>query len=473
MKTLHVHFLYVLILLSFLLGGCGPKQVQKIDLQPCRVGDFSAECGTLSVFEDRAARSGRKIDLQLAVIKARSDQPAPDPIFVLAGGPGTSAREWAPYYMQLLGPANEQRDVILVDQRGTGGSNKLECPQPLDPDLQVDALRNCLVSLNGDPRAYTTAWAMDDLDDVRAALGYDQINLYGGSYGTTAAQIYILRHGEHVRTAALDGATLLEVPIFERWPLASQNALELVFARCTTDATCHSAFPNLRQEFTEVLAKLAQSPITMPINDPVTGQPFVLSAEVFETSIHGALASTPTAVVVPQYIHLVYTEDWSGLAAFLAPFLNTENSAPSWQIMNLTILCYEDWAKMRPTEIAQTSEESYLKYNDIRLLTAPEKICAAMPQPKAQALYGSLRKSLVPILFINGETDPQDPPEHVADAKRRYPNSLVLVAPGQSHGFTGIPCRASIVADFIERGSVEGLAASCLKDVRLPDFAVH
>jgi pimeloyl-ACP methyl ester carboxylesterase len=448
-------------------------QVQKIDLQRCRVGDFPAECGTLSVFEDRAAKSGRKIELQLAVIKARNDQPAPDPIFVLAGGPGTSAREWANYYMQLLGPANEQRDVILVDQRGTGGSNKLECPQPLDPDSQVEALRNCLASLNGDPRAYTTAWAMDDLDDVRAALGYDQINLYGGSYGTAAAEIYILRHGEHVRTAALDGATLLEVPIFERWPLTSQKALELVFARCEADATCHSAFPNLRQEFTEVLARLDRAPVTMPINNPVTGQPFVLTAEVFKTSIHGALTSTPTAVVVPQYIHLVYTEDWSGLAAFLAPFLNVESAAPSWQIMNLTILCYEDWAKMRPAEIAETSEESYLKYNDVRLLTVPEKICAAMPRPKAQALYGSLRKSPVPILFFNGEADPQDPPENVADAKRRYPNSLVLVAPGQSHGFTGIPCRASIVAAFIKSGSVAGLDASCLEDVRTPDFVLY
>ena len=246
-------------------------QVQKIDLQPCRVGDFPAECGTLPEFEDRASKSGRKIDLQLAVIRVRSDRPAPDPIFVLSGGPGTSAREWANYYMQLLAQANQQRDVVLVDQRGTGGSNKLECPQPLDPDLQVDALRNCLASLNGDPRAYTTAWAMDDLDDVR--------------------------------TAALDGATLLEVPIFERWPITSQKALELVFARCEADATCHSAFPNLRQEFTGVLVRLDRASVAMPINNPVSGHPFILTAEAFKTSIHGALTSTPTAAVVPQYIH--------------------------------------------------------------------------------------------------------------------------------------------------------------------------
>src|SRR5512138_1181541 len=321
--------------LCLILGACAAKPAQQIDLQPCRVGNFSAQCGKLSVFEDRAANSGRKIDLQVAVIEAKTDRHAPDPIFVLAGGPGTAAIEWTNYYMQLLAQANQQRDVVLVDQRGTGGSNELTCPEPREPERQVEALRSCLADLNGDPRAYTTAWAMDDLDDVRAALGYDQINLYGGSYGTAAAQIYILRHGQHVRTAALDGTTLLEVPIFERWPMTSQKALELTFARCESDAACQAAFPDLRQEFAAVLDRLQRAPVPLGIDHPVTGQPLVLTAELFRTSIHGALTSTPTAVFIPRYIHLVYTEDWNELAAFLAPFLRDDDAAPQWKIMNL------------------------------------------------------------------------------------------------------------------------------------------
>jgi pimeloyl-ACP methyl ester carboxylesterase len=372
--------------------------------------------------------------------------------------------------MELLGSANEQREVVFVDLRGTGGSNKLICPQPTDPALQIEALQSCMTDLDSDPRAYTTAWAMDDVDDVRAALGYDQINLYGGSYGATAAQIYILRHGEHVRTAVVDGATLLEVPIFERWPITSQKALEIMFARCESDAACHSAFPNLRQEFAEILTRLNRAPVTLPINNPATGQPFVLTAEVFRTSVHGALASTPTAVFVPKFIHLVYTEDWNELAAFLAPFLNSDSAAPQWKIMNLTILCYEDWAKIRPAKTTEASAESYLKYSDVRALTVPENICAAMPRPRPEALYGPLMNSSVPILFFNGEADPQDPPENVAAAKQRYPNSLSLVAPGQAHGFTGIPCRASIVAGFIEHGSVDGSSTQCLEQVALPAF---
>ncbi len=444
------------------------SQNPSITLQPCMVGNISALCGTLKVYEDRAARSGRMIDLRVAVIKAKNTKPAPDPIFWLAGGPGGAATEDTSYALQIIGPANEQRDLVFVDQRGTGGSNKLACPQPADLTRQAGDLRACLAGLNGDPSAYTTAWAMDDMDDVRAALGYDQINLYGESYGATAEQVYILRHGEHVRTAALAGVSLLDIPMFERYPISSQKALEFLFARCEADATCHSAFPNLRQEFAGALDRLNQAPVTLSIKDPSTGQPVVATSENFKNTVHSALASTPTTVVVPRLIHLIYSEDWNGLAAFLAPFLSPASATPQWKIMNLTILCYEDWAKMHPAETTSASSGSYLKYADIRALTVPEDICAAVPRPKAEALYGPVTGSAVPMLFFNGEADPQDPPENVAGAKQRYPNSLSLLAPGQAHGYTGIPCRASIVADFIARGSVKGLATDCLEQVALP-----
>jgi pimeloyl-ACP methyl ester carboxylesterase len=446
------------------------SQKPSITLQPCTLDGTSAWCGTLPVYEDRAARSGRMIDLHVAVIKAKNPKPASDPIFWLAGGPGAAAAEDIPYAMQILWLANQQRDLVFVDQRGTGDSNKLTCPQPADPALHIEALHSCLANLNGDPRAYTTAWAMDDVDDVRAALGYDQINLYGGSYGATAAQVYILRHGDQVRTAALDGVTLLDVPLIERWPITSQQALDRLFTRCEKDTDCHAAFPNLRQEFAEVLARLNRAPITLPMTDPETGQPLAITSELFRTAVHGALVSTPTVVLVPKFIHLLFTEDWTALTELLAPFLNTASTTAQWKIMNLTILCHEDWAKNRPTETTAASAGSYLTYDDIQTLAVPANICAAMPQPKAEALYRPVVNSSVPVLFFNGEVDPQNPPENVANAKQRYPNSLGLVAPGQAHGFTGIPCRASIMADFIVRGSVEGLVSDCLEQVALPPF---
>ncbi len=486
MKTLYRYSAYLALLLFVLLIGCKgsagmpvaptptavptPTNTPKLILQSCMRGNYAAQCGFLSVFEDRAAQSGRKINLHILVIPARTTSPAPDPIFYIQGGPGASAIENVAGAMEILGLANAQRDVVFVDQRGTGGSNQLTCPQFLDLSLQVPALKTCLANLNGDPSAYTTAWGMDDLDDVRAALGYDQINLYGGSYGTAAIQVYILRHGEHVRTAALEGASLLEVPVFERWPTSSQKALDFLFARCDNDPTCHSTFPNARKEFTETIARLEQEPATMPVNDPRTGKPMILTSQLFRTEVHILLTSTWTAVYVPKFIHLVYSQDWNGLVTLLAPVSSAGSSTPQWNLMKLTILCNEDWAKTGRAETTAASAESYLKYENVRELSVPEELCPVMPHPKPEALYGPLTRSSVPMLFINGEVDPQDPPENVADARQRYPNSLAVVAPGQGHSYVGNSCHASIVADLVTRGSVDGLSTECLEKVPLPAF---
>lgn len=472
MKKNCILFLYLPLCFSIILTACGPLPTQKIDLQPCQVNDWAAQCGTLSVFQDRATNSGRTIDIHVAVIKARGEDPAPDPIFWLAGGPGGSAIEDVPYAMRILGSANEQRDLVFVDQRGTGGSNKLTCDATTDPLQTAEVLRTCLANMDADPGAYTTAWGMDDLDDVRMALGYERINLYGGSYGGTAGQVYIQRHGKHVRAAAFDGVSLLDVPMFERYPISSQNALDLLFERCEKDTACHSTFPNLQTEFTAALAQLEHSSATMPINDPSTGQPYVLTGEVFRTTIHNGLTATSTAVFVPAFIHLVYKKDWDGLATFMAPFLNENPEVPQWQMMNLTILCHEEWAKIRPAETIAATTGSYLTYTDVRELTVLEDICAVMPLPKEEALYGSLEDSSVPLLLFNGEADPQDPPENAADARQHYPNSINLIVPGQAHGFTDIACRASIVTVFIETGSVEGLDVDCLQEQSLPPFSV-
>ena len=206
-----------------------PPAESRLELSPCTLAGAAAQCGSLLVPEDRATYSGRMIPLYVAVVPARGSTRAPDPVFWLAGGPGDAATDSAGASVQLLEVVNQQRDVVLVDQRGTGGSHDLRCPQGPLADRWAAELRTCLYGLDGDPRAYTTAWAMDDLDEVRAALGYDRINLYGTSYGAAAAQVYVQRHPADPHVIAESG-TLLGVPIFERLPGASQRALDLLFA---------------------------------------------------------------------------------------------------------------------------------------------------------------------------------------------------------------------------------------------------
>jgi len=470
------------LLICAVLAACqSSAQVEKIDLQSCFVGNIPAQCGTLSVFENREAQSGRKIDIHVAVIKAWGPDPAPDPIFYLAGGPGGSAIDDAAYAQVILKSANSQRDIVLVDQRGTGQSNRLTCPRNVEEsgrlipinDQMIQDLRDCLADLGADPAAYTTAWAMDDLDEVRMALGYDQINLYGESYGPTAEQVYLQRHGKHVRTMTLEGVTLLDVPIFERMPHSSQLALDLLIKRCQADVACKSTYPNLEEEITASISRLEKQPVELPVTDPRTGRPARIDRDMLVLSLHDSLANTESAVQMPRLLHQVYQGNWNEIAQIYAHSLSDNPPDSEWLVMRLTILCHEDWARLGPVERSQFSAGAYLNYEDIRrLIQLPEEVCDVVPQPSPSALYQTGNSSSVPVLLITNEADPQNPPENVADAKEHYPNSLTVVAPGQGHGYTGLECRNWFVSAFIETGTTKDLDTSCLQQVPLPTFNV-
>jgi pimeloyl-ACP methyl ester carboxylesterase len=441
---------------------------------------INAQCGTLSVFENRAASSGRKIDIHVAVIKARASNPYPDPIFYLAGGPGGSAIGDASYALLLLKSANERRDIVLVDQRGTGQSNRLTCPRQIDEsvglipidDQMVQDFQDCLENLDADPSAYTTAWGMDDVDDVRTVLGYDQINLYGESYGTMASEVYLQRHGNHVRTMTIEGVTLLDVPIFEKMPHSSQLALNFLIERCQMDPTCSSAYPNFAEETLTVISRVEKQPVELPINNPRPGKPIKMNRSMLALGIHGALVNTETAVLLPHLIHQAYQGNWNEIAQFYADDLSEESPDAEWKIMNINILCHENWAKFRPMETAEYSSSSYLKYEDVRRFLVPAEFCAVMPTPPPAAMYQPVKSSPVPVLLISDGADPQNPPENVADATERYPNSLTVIAPGQGHGYTGLDCRERFVSTFIESGTTKDLDTSCLQKVPLPGFNV-
>src|SRR5579872_4941512 len=222
---------------------------------------MAAKCGTLTVLENRADSHGRKIALSVAVMPATEPGSPSAPVFFIAGGPGGSTiSDWAEAPLIFAG-LNAHHDVVLVDQRGTGQSHMLVFPAQDPRESSADYAARALATLDGNPRYYTTAVAMDDLDAVRQALGYDKIDLYGASYGATAVQYYLRQHGDRVRAAVLDGGTLVEVPIFELIAPNSQRALDDAFARCAADTGCATAFPDVRTEFASVIARLSTKPV--------------------------------------------------------------------------------------------------------------------------------------------------------------------------------------------------------------------
>src|ERR1043166_8583557 len=256
----------------------GPKS--SLALKPCQVPEIKGEakCGTFEVFENRETRKGRKINLNVLVLPATGPQRERDALFYFAGGPGSAATEDAPGVAQMLAKIREHRDLVFVDQRGTGKSNPLNC-QLVDPADQqsylgsfypVEATKKCREELEkrADLTLYTTNIAMDDIDDVRAALGYDQITLYGGSYGTRASMVYMRRHPQHVRAAVLHGISPTNQYMPLHFPQDTERALQGVLAECEAEEACHKAFPAVKDDAAYALGILRQSPAQAEVQLP-------------------------------------------------------------------------------------------------------------------------------------------------------------------------------------------------------------
>jgi pimeloyl-ACP methyl ester carboxylesterase len=265
------------------LGSMQRSAGAAIRLEPCSIEgtDEPMLCGSYEVFEDREARSGRTITLNIAVLPAVSSSPRPDPIFYLAGGPGGAATARAASFRSSW--MRTDRDVVMVDQRGTGGSNPLRCALRGGPDdaqgylftgfEDPELLRGCRGRLESgaDLRMYTTPLAMADIDEVRSAMGYDTINLLGLSWGSRSALVYMRQHPGQVRRAILNGIAppALTYPLYHARD--SQRALDLILEECAGDASCAAAFPHLGREFQEILEGLGSSPVEVAIQHPDTG----------------------------------------------------------------------------------------------------------------------------------------------------------------------------------------------------------
>jgi pimeloyl-ACP methyl ester carboxylesterase len=475
-----------LLITLILLAACtarsspSPEAAQQITLEDCQLFGANssigrrAQCGTLKVYENRAAASGRHIDVHLAVIPAVSRSPQPDPLFILVGGPGESATTSYSTIASAFERINQRRDIILVDQRGTGKSNPLNCPisaeedysTEVDPAEQSKYAQECLDSLDADPRYYTTSIAMDDLDDVRRGLGYEQINLYGISYGSRAALVYLRQHPQHVRAVILDGVAPPNWVLGPSAPADAQQAVELILERCSSDDGCGSAFPDLQASFDNLFVQLREQPKQFPLQHPVSGETieFTLTADFLATTIHGMTYAPETAALLPLMVHTAYTQaDYSSLASFGLSYASTVAGAIS-QGMRFSVICAEDV----PLYAQQEEREGYLGDS---IVSSFNEVCKIWPQGQIPSDFHQAVYSTAPVLLISGEADPVTPPSNAELAAETLPNSLHLIAPGQGHGNIMRGCIPSLAADFIESASVQGLNSACVQNlVPLPFF---
>ena len=466
----------------------------RIALSPCDIRGIKdkAKCGTYEVFENRASKKGRRISLKVAVLPATGTAPEPDPVFYVAGGPGSSAIEEAPGIAGAFAKIREQRDLVFLDQRGAGGSHPLNCEFFNPADLQsylghfmpLEDVRKCREQLerDADLTLYTTPIAMDDLDEVRAALGYQKINLVGGSYGTRAVLVYLKRHPQTVRTAILHGVAPTNHFMPRDFAPSNERALQGIIAECAADEACNRAFPNLRADTKAVLDRLLRGPIEVEVEPPQTAPSPVnpgprarrkvkLSRDLAAEAIRYMLYSPRSAGRVPLFLHLAAQGNFTPLAQAALEF-RREIVAGGSNGMYLSITCAEDLPWVKPGEGERLAQNTFL--GDYRVRHQREA-CALWPRATIPNDYSEPTRSSAPVLILTGELDPVTPPSN-GDAVARYlPNSLHVVVPHAAHGFgglEGIECIIKLNVDFISRGSAKGLDTSCVKNVRRRGFAL-
>ena len=454
----------------------------RITLTPCRPKGMTEEvkCGTLEVPENRETGQGRRISLHVAVMPALAPSPEPDPVFFLAGGPGQAAAKLAGAIYPMVEKLHHTRDIVFVDQRGTGDSSPLACPSAEDAGLadrfsesyETAGLRRCLADYRDagiDATQFTTPIAMDDLEDVRSALGYPRINLFGVSYGTRAALTYLARHPEHVRTLVLDGVAPPSMSLLVSNAENADRAFRLTFDQCAKDAACAQAFPDLAKKFSALLARLEAHPVHTTVLDPTSGvpTPLTLSRVTFVQNLHGMLYQPAITALLPLIIDRANEGDFS---PFVAQAVGTGAMGDSINVgMFFSVLCAEDAPRATPELIAEHTKGTFFGAEDAHAL---QEVCKFWPRGQVTPRYYEPVHSATPVLLLSGELDPVTPPSRAEEARVGLSRSVAVVAPGSGHMIALSGCVPKLVAKFLEQGNADGLPVDCVKGLSRPPFFV-
>jgi pimeloyl-ACP methyl ester carboxylesterase len=434
---------------------------------PCGQG----RCVFVKVPENRAVPAGRTIQIRTLVLSATGGTPRADPVFFLAGGPGQPSSDLA--RGQAGSPLRATRDLVFVDQRGTGGSNPLHCDfyragdqstGRLPDFLPIDRVRECRRALEriADLTQYTTAAAVEDLEAVRAQLGYERINLAGGSYGTRLALEYARRYPARVRTLVLDGAVSPSVAMPAGFGVAAQRALDGVLDECAADAACTAAYPRVRAQAGELFARLARTPLEArtPAGERVT-----LTRDHVAEVIRYMTYTTGGASRVPAVVARAHAGDGTGVLGEL----QRQRDGSGLGGLYLSVTCAEDVPFADPTLVA-ADRETYLSYYRYRQQKAA---CDEWPRGAVPETHRTPVRSDVPALLVTGALDPATPPALADEIAATLPNSRVVKVPSGGHGLNGLDglgCVHALRVRFIEQGHARDLDTSCMSSVRRGRF---
>lgn len=427
-------------------------------------------CGFVTVPENPNKPDGKQIQVHYVVLPAVKNVNHEEALLAIAGGPGQSAIDNAASFDSMLNKVRQQRDILLIDQRGTGRSNLLNCDAGEQSllafnDDNVDSLveaQKCRDQLTGsDVTQYGSLNAVKDFEAVRAHLGYKKLHLYGISYGTRMAQLYVRLYPEHLATVTLDGVVPMQQSVLEIGS-AIERGFDLLFKDCQETAACHAEFPELKAEFDQVVARLTEGPVMEQVHDPVTGEKtlLTLTRAKFYGAIRMALYQTNVRALVPHAIHQAAKGNYQPLLGLYA--LTTDGAGMAMG-MHASVVCGEDIHRITP-EMREQAKTSYVSKT---MLESLEASCSVWKVPPVDASFSEPIKSDIPTLLLSGEIDPATPPSWGELAMEKLTNAKHFVAPYATHGVAYQSCANNLVAELVRTGSVKDLDGECLKkDVR-------
>lgn len=465
-----------------LLQGLAPAAA--LELEDCRISaaaglpGIAARCGTLVRPLDPDDASKGSIDLKVAIVPALSLEPAGDPFVPIAGGPGQSSIYFYASWPGAFERVRQHRDIVLLDQRGTGDSAPLSCD--VDEDIvegkysaaqTMRLTEQCLELLPHDPRYFTTSVAVRDLEALRQALGYGPLNLYGISYGTRVAQHFARRYPDATRSVILDGVVPPQLPLGPDIATESQRAIDSVFERCAATPACQQRFPDLADDFALLLGALAEEPVTVDLQHPLTAKRELIefSADHFAAAIRLLLYNPRTVALLPLLINDAADGNFGPLAAQF--HMVVESLSESLSIgMHNAVMCTEDAPFIDWDGVDRKAINA--SYMGPVQLEAIHAMCAVWPRG---ILDSDLREPLAtgkPVLLLSGGADPITPPYFAELAAVDMRQHWQLLGRDQGHGLAAVGCMPRVIAEFIAAAALADGTADCLDEAFVMPFFV-
>jgi pimeloyl-ACP methyl ester carboxylesterase len=467
------HALFALAALA-MTAGAGAAT---LELDDCRISigpgfpGTKARCGTMQRPEDPADPDSPPVEIRVAVVPALSLVPETDPFVPIAGGPGQGSVE---FYLQIKGAlegVRRNRDILLVDQRGTGDSSRMDCPIDDDALLfeteftledTVEYMQECLEELPHDPRYFTTSVAVTDLEAIRQALGYTQLNLYGVSYGSRVAQHFARRYPDSTRTVVIDGVVPPQIALGPEIATESQKAVDNILARCAEDAGCNERFPDIAATFDRVVAELRDGPVDVTVPHPNTGrmQEVSFGSGQFAGAVRLLVYNPNTIALLPLFIHEAGQGNYMPLASqFMLTAISMRDALAIG--MHNSVMCTEDVPFLDRTTIdVDAIAASYMGTFQLETL---EAMCSIWPEGPIDPEFKTPVETDIPFLLLSGDADPITPPRYADMAAVDLGNATHLVGKHQGHGQIVVGCMGRIVSDFVASADPANLDTECME----------